>query len=108
MLSGEQMGWGAVCSKGNMNGRWAQEESQMHINVLEMKAVYFALRCFAKEKGLTVRVLSDNSTTVSYINKKGGMHSPQCLLVSQQIRDWVESLDQKLIAAHIPGKAPTR
>lgn len=97
-------GWGATSPLGNTNGRWSESEKLLHINVLEAKAILFALYCFVKQKGLAVRILSDNSTAVSYVNKKGGVHSPKCLEISQQIWDYAEKLNLKLCAAHIPGK----
>lgn len=97
-------GWGAVSLLGNTNGRWTAEEKLLHINVLETKAIYFALRSLVKEKGLAIKILSDNSTAVSYLNKKGGVHSPKCLEMAQKIWDYAEKLNLKLCAAHIPGK----
>lgn len=97
-------GWGAVSELGNTNGRWSQTETTLHINVLESKAILFALHSLVKTKGLAIKILSDNSTAVSYLNKKGGVHSPKCLQISQQIWDYAELMNLKLCAAHIPGK----
>lgn len=97
-------GWGAVSPLGNTNGRWSEQEQSLHINVLETKAILFALLCFVKQRGLAVRILSDNSTAVTYVNKKGGVHSTKCLEMAQKIWDYAEKLDLKLYAAHIPGK----
>lgn len=97
-------GWGAFSPWGNTNGRWSLQEKQLHINVLESMAILFALKCFATSTGLAIRILSDNSTAVTYVNKKGGVHSPACLKVSQQIWNHAENLNLKLYAAHIPGK----
>lgn len=98
------LGWGVTSPWGNTNGRWSEEEKTLHINVLEAKAILFALECFVKQRGLAVRILSDNTTAVSYVNKKGGVHSPKCLEISQRIWDYAERLDLRLCAAHIPGK----
>lgn len=97
-------GWGAVSPLGKTNGRWNFIEKDLHINVLELMAVWFGLKSFIKTQGLNVRILSDNSTTVSYINKKGGVHSRACLKVSQDIWNFAEQYKLNLIAAHIPGK----
>ena len=54
-----------------------------HINHLELKAVFLALKEFqdlCTDK--IVLVATDNTATVSYINKEGGMRSgPLCALL---------------------------
>ncbi|XP_067205411.1 uncharacterized protein [Linepithema humile] len=40
-------GWGAVCGEERTHGFWSSEEKQLHINYLELLAVFHALRCFA-------------------------------------------------------------
>ena len=58
-------------------------ESNLHINYLELKAVFLALRefqdlCLHK----MVLVATDNTTVVSHINKEGGMKlGPLCALL---------------------------
>lgn len=100
-------GWGVVSPLGNTNGRWSHLEQGQHINVLESKAILFGLQCFAKTKGLAIKILSDNSTAVTYVNKKGGVHSPNCLEVAKKIWDYAEEMSLTLYAAHIPGKHNT-
>lgn len=96
-------GWGAVLNDTAANGRWSDSESNLHINVLELTAVFFGLKSLIKETGKNVKIFSDNGTTVSYVNKKGGVKSPQCLAVANSIWNWAESRDIYLFAAHIPG-----
>ena len=51
-------------------------EGTLHINFLELKAVFLALKQFENFcRGQTVLVCKDNTTVVSYINKEGGMKS---------------------------------
>lgn len=52
---------------------------------------------------MTIRVLSDNTTTLTYINKMGGVRSPRCNKIDYKI--WKICEERKLwpIAAHIPG-----
>lgn len=97
-------GWGAVSGQNKTNGRWSEMEKQWHINVLEMLAILFGLQSFIKIDNLNVRLLSDNTTAVSYVNKKGGVHSRMCLQVAQKIWDFAEQHHIYLVAAHIPGK----
>ena len=64
-------------------GTWSLPESKLHINYLELKAVFLALKEFQKLCiGKMVLVATDNSTVVAYINKEGGMRSgPRCALL---------------------------
>ena len=40
-------GWGGWCDDGRDTlGSWSAEESELHINVLKMRAVYYLFRCF--------------------------------------------------------------
>ena len=42
-------GWVAAIEKGeHTHGRWNYEESRLHINLLELKAIYFALLALFK------------------------------------------------------------
>ena len=58
-------------------------ESKLHINYLELKAVFLALKEFQDLcGGKIVLVATDNTTVVSYINKEGGMRlGPLCALL---------------------------
>ena len=59
-----------------MKGLWSDREKSLHINVLELKAVFLALKGFKDRcQNQTVLVATDNSIVVAYINKRGGTHS---------------------------------
>ena len=52
------------------------EESVMHINMLEMKAVSLALATFLPQlSGQSVVLMSDNASVVAYLQHQGGMVS---------------------------------
>ena len=88
-------GWGAHLNERTARGHWSLPESKLHINYLELKAVFLALREFQDLcVNNIVLVATDNTTVVAYINKEGGMRSgPLCLtmenpdLVYQETRD---------------------
>ena len=64
-------GWGAVRDKISTGGRWADCEHMEHINVLELQAAYFALKCLcSQESELHIQVQLDNSTAVAYFLKR--------------------------------------
>ncbi len=66
-------GWGAYCMGVSTEGQWAEGESQLHINCLELLAGAFAIKTFAKGKvQMKVCLLMDNMTAAHYINKMGG------------------------------------
>ena len=67
-------GWGAQIEQGiNTCGIWSKSESTRHINYLELSAVDLALSSlFNNRSDIHIRVMSDNTTAVSYINAMGG------------------------------------
>ena len=40
-------GWRAFYNNQKIHGWWSSSEKKMHINYLELKAIYYALRSFA-------------------------------------------------------------
>ena len=93
-------GWGAHLLDRYMSGVWSEEEKLLHINLLEMKAMFLALQSFREEvAGRRVTVMCDNSTVVTYVNIQGGTVSRSlCSLASRLLR-WTESLD-----IHVSGR----
>ena len=65
-------GWGAHLDKHTARGTWSLPESKLHINHLELKAVFLALKEFRTLLNKTVLIATDNTTVVAYINKEGG------------------------------------
>ena len=66
-------GWGAHLDKHTARGTWSLPESKLHINHLELKAVFLALKQFRTlVYNKTVLIATDNTTVVAYINKEGG------------------------------------
>ena len=104
-----KLGWGAHVDSNATQGRWAIEESQLHINELELKAIEFAVRAFSScLEGKHVKVESDNSTAVTYINSMGGTKSPRCNDIAYQIWSWCIIKNIWLTATHIAGVTNTR
>lgn len=99
------LGWGAVWMENRTGGRWSQEEALLHINVLELRAVWLGLCTFCSElREIDIRIESDNTTTVTYINNQGGTHSTECNEQARLIWDWCEVRGIWLMATHLPGK----
>ncbi len=83
---------------------WKDHYLSWHINLLEMLAVFLALKNFlADRRGQLVLVQSDNTSVVFYINHQGGLRSrPRCKLACQ-ILLWSQGKLLSLRAAYIPG-----
>lgn len=96
-------GWGATCDDLETGGRWDVEEKEDHINVLELKAIYFGLKCLWDGHSEIIKVYTDNTTALAYVNKKGGVRSDQCNEVAQDIWAWCENNELMIAATHIPG-----
>ena len=99
-------GWGAHLLDQSASGVWSHQESSLHINLLEMKALFLALRSFKDlVTGHRVTAMCDNSTVVAYVNKQGGtVSSALCSLTGQLLR-WAEIRDIQLEARYVPGQA---
>lgn len=98
------LGWGAVRQGKTAQGKWLEKEQSFHINEKELWAVLFGLKTLCSDlKGVSIRVLSDNATTVSYVNRMGGVRSPRCNKIAHQIWLFCETKNLWLVAAHIPG-----
>ena len=99
-----QKGWGAHLNEVVLSGLWSNKEAQLHINVLELKAVLLALKGFQELlQGQTVLICSDNSTVVSYLNKEGGTHSMEMCALIWRILAFTNSRKIQIRARHVPG-----
>ena len=99
-----KLGWGAHIDGDITQGLWNIEESLLHINELELKAIYFAVKAFSpRMEGKHVKVESDNSTAVCYINAMGGTKSPSCNDITYLIWSWCITKNIWLTATHIAG-----
>ena len=101
-------GWGAFCEFRTLAGVWTAEESELHINVLELEAVGRAIRALRDHvQGRSLTVFSDNTTVVAYINRQGGTRSPQLCLRVWSLLQWCRAHDIVLRATHVAGKDNT-
>ena len=104
------IGWGGTCKAENLDaaGPWPKAVSYRHSNYRELLAVYNTLLAFKHLiKGKTVQILSDNVTTVAYINKLGGM-CPVMSDLTTTIFAYTQSLQTQISARHLAGVSNTR
>ena len=98
-------GWGAHLNERTARGTWSVPESKLHINHLELKAVFLALKAFQDLcSNNIVLVATDNTTVVAYINKEGGMKSGSMCALLWRILSWCTRKQVNLKARHIPGR----
>ena len=99
------LGWGAFLHPYHVSGVWSPQESRLHINSLELLAVFLALQSFEDLIfGQSILIRSDNSTVVSYINRQGGTHSPSLCNLTLDLWDWCRERGIHLSASHVPGE----
>ena len=98
-------GSGAHLLDQRASGKWSEEEQMLHINLLEMKAVWLGLQSFQKiVTGHRVTVMCDNSTVVAYVSKQGGTHSRSMCELTSRLLKWTEDIDVQLEARYLPGQ----
>ena len=100
-----ESGWGAHLDTLQVSGQWSTRETLLHINHLEMLAVRNALLAFRDQlTGMTVQLMSDNASVVSYIRKQGGTVSVPLYLLAREVLLLARDAQITLQAKHIPGE----
>ena len=97
-------GWGAHLNERTARGTWSLPESKLHINYLELKAVFLALKEFQDLCADRIVLVATDNTVVSYINKEGGMRSGTICALLWRILTWCTRHQVTLKAQHIPGR----
>lgn len=95
---------GSRCSFNGEKARgfWSITEKKMHINTLELLAVFNGLNCFFKSrKKCQILVRVDSTTALCYINRLGGCRSDNNHKVAELIWKWCEARDIWLLAKYI-------
>ena len=80
-------GWGATYNISPTGGIWDKKDKEYHINYLELKAIYLAIKAYRSswEGCKHIRVRSDNTTAIAYINNMGGLVSNSCNRLAKEI-----------------------
>ena len=92
---------GAHLNEHTARGTWSLPESKLHINYLELKAVFLALKEF--QDLCSDKVATNNTKVVSYINKEGGMRLGALCTLLSRILTWYTRKQVTLKARHIPS-----
>ena len=100
--------WGGIDQVTEIGGTWNCIESKYYINSLELKAAFFCLKAFWKNKTrLLVLLKLDNTTAVAYINNKGGTISVYCNKLVKDIWNWGKGKDIWITVSHVFGVKTT-
>ncbi|XP_011866158.1 PREDICTED: uncharacterized protein LOC105561098 [Vollenhovia emeryi] len=95
-------GWGASCGKDRTHGWWSTEDKYLHINALELKAAFYALKCFASDlRNANILLRIDNTTAIAYVNKFGSVQHPLLSDIARDIWRWCEEKDLYIFASYI-------
>lgn len=98
-------GWGVYSDDFESHGFWKDNEKNLHINILEMKAAFFALQICAKDLfRCEVLLRIDNVTAISCINRMGSIQFPHLNEISRNIWQWCESRGLIVFASYINTK----
>ena len=100
----QEMLRGAHLENLTVSGIWSDTEANLHINILELKAVFLAIRSFQTHlMNKRVLVASDYATIVSYLNKQGGTHSLEMCLIIWRLMAFCNPRANLLMAQYIQG-----
>ncbi len=89
-----------ACSVGSLDG----SPTALAHQSLELLAVHLALNCLKRcLRGKHVLVHTDNTATVAYINRQGGLRSHRMSQLARHLLLWSPKHLRSLRATHIPG-----
>ena len=87
------------------HGVWTEDQSRLHINVLEMKAISLSLvQGLQTVKNTTVLVSTNKTTVVAYLRHQEGTHSPDLCLEVLGILHMCLKHNVQFLVKHIPGR----
>jgi ribonuclease HI len=73
MMDASKTAWGAHCGSQTVQGSWNPHQQALHINLLELMAVWNALKAFLHwVRNQVVLIQMDNTSVLHYINNSGG------------------------------------
>ena len=97
-------GWGVSMAGSKTRGLFSSEESQHHINILELKAALFGLKALCNNfHNIHILIQIDNTSTVAAINKMGSTRSINMDHVVHLTWNFILKHDNRIAATHIPG-----
>ena len=96
-------GWGCSWKTYRAHGYWTTQEAAQSINWRELKAAHLALTTFQVPQNSTILIRTDNTTSLSYINKQGGTRSLPLMELATEVWNWCLANNIHIQAQHIRG-----
>ncbi|KAG1136508.1 hypothetical protein G6F38_011997 [Rhizopus arrhizus] len=97
-------GWGVNSNFIQTYGFWTAAEKTLSINVRELMGIYFALKLHGPNfRNCTIKVLTDNKTSIKYTTKAGGTASVHLQDYAVKIQDLCNMYNLNVIYQHIKG-----
>jgi hypothetical protein len=98
-------GWGACCHHQKVDGWWTTQDSQQHINALELKAALYGIKIFTKDKtSCNILLRLDNTTAIATINRMGSTKYETLDGIARILWSWCEERDLWVTATYICSK----
>lgn len=98
-------GWGAHMDNLKTQGLWNASKKDLHINCLEVKAIFYSLRNWKSRLfHSSVLIATDNTTVVAYIQKQRGITSSSMMTETLQLFALADFINCQMEARHFPGK----
>ena len=98
------VGWGAHMDRRTASGRWSEAMKELHINVLELNAIWLGLQAFEDIlQDSNVAIMCDNVSAIAYLRNQGGTRSQQMCRMAIDTCEWAEKRSMTLIPRHLPG-----
>lgn len=102
-------GWGGTDNVRETHGFWNEEQKLWHINYRELLAIKLILPDLASDcSNCQILLRVDNTTAISYINKKGGVKYPHFHALAKEIWQWAEKRGIWLYATYIQSSKNIR
>ena len=85
------VGWGAHMAERTASGRWSEAMKELHINVLELNAIWLGLQAFEDTlQDSNVAIMCDNVSAIAYLRNQGGTRSQQMCRMAIDTCEWAE------------------
>ena len=97
-------GWGASCQGQRTEGSWSITEKDLHINVLEIIAVKYAILTFTKiKKPRLIHLKMDNIVALTYLLKMGGTRNIRLIQETKEIWNYLIGHGIMITVEYLPS-----
>ena len=98
------IGWGAHWGDRLLSGRWSHPERNLHISVLELRAIRRALEKLLDDvAGQSIRIMTDSVSAAAYIRRQGGTRSLSLFQEARLLLLWCHDHNIQLTPHFLPG-----